>query len=99
MTAPTIDCDPESVMRFIAGELSDFECRELEKHLDDCAKCRKELDSQTATPGEWNELKTSLRSCSTREIAASEEDSCISSSRRSLEKDLEYYRKLLGPSD
>ncbi len=99
MTARAIDCDPESIYRFIAGELSDFECRELEKHLDDCANCRRELDSQTATPGEWSELKTSLRSCSTRDIAASDEDSSVSSSRRSLEKDLEYYRKLLGPSD
>ncbi|MEI8021866.1 MAG: protein kinase, partial [Schlesneria sp.] len=99
MTARTIDCDPKLIASFIAGELSDFECRTLETHLDGCAQCREKLDSQTATPEEWSDLRTSLSQRSTHNIAAYDEDSCVSSSRRSLEKDLEYYRKLLGPSD
>ena len=99
MTARTIDCDPERIAGLIAGELSDFECRELETHLDGCARCRENLDSLTATPDEWSDLRTSLSHSSTHDIAACDDDSFVSSSRRSLEKDLEYYRKLLGPTD
>ena len=98
MTARAIDCDAERLSSFIAGELSDFECHELEVHLDGCARCRAELDSQTATPDEWGALQ-SLKHGITRDIAASDEDLFVSSSRRSLEHDLEFYRKLLGPSD
>ena len=99
MTARAIGCDPERIAGFIAGELSDFACHELESHLDDCARCRAELDSQTATPDEWNELQASLSHNSTRGIAASDADSLAASARQSLQQDLECYRKLLGPSD
>jgi serine/threonine protein kinase len=99
MTARAIDCDPERIACFISGELSDFESAMLEAHLDDCARCREKLDSQTATPDEWSELQSLLSHGRTLDVAANDEDPFVSCSRRSLEQDLEYYRKLLGPTD
>ena len=99
MTARATHCDLDRISAFIAGKLSDFECHELEVHLDTCAKCRAELDSQTASPGEWSELQSSLSHNSTRDIMGAGEDSLGPNSRQQLEQDLEYYRKLLAPSD
>ena len=99
MTARATHCDLDRISAFIAGKLSDFECHELEVHLDNCAKCRAELDSQTASPGEWSELQSSLSHNSTRDIMGAGEDSLGPNSRQQLEQDLEYYRKLLAPSD
>ncbi len=90
MTIRASTCEPQRVKDFLAGTLGDYEFRVFEQHLDTCAKCRAELDQQTATPAEWNELQSSL---SGGDEPAGDE------SRESLRSELENYRKLLGPSD
>ncbi len=99
MTARAIDCNPERIAGFLSGELSDFESARLEAHLDECARCREELDSQAATPDEWSELRSSLSSARTPATAANDEESLVNASKRSLQQDLQFYRKLLGPTD
>ena len=90
MTAKTIECDLRRLADFIAGTLGDFECRTFETHLDACVRCRSELDRQAASPHEWHELQCSLSNDGERvEVTA----------RTSLRHDLEFYQKLLGPSD
>ncbi len=99
MTARAMDCDPRRIAGFVSGELSDFDCHELETHLDHCARCRAELETRTATPEEWNELQSSLSHGLSHDGTASDEDSETRDTRRSLEQDLKCYQKLLGPSD
>lgn len=90
MTIRASTCAPQRVKDFLAGTLGDYELRVFEQHLDTCAKCRAELDRQTASPQEWYELQSSLSD-------GDEPAGC--ESRESLRSDLENYRKLLGPSD
>ncbi len=90
MTIRASTCAPQRVKDFLAGTLGDYELRVFEQHLDTCAKCRAELDRQTATPAEWNELQSSL---------SGGDEPAGYESRESLRSELETYRKLLGPSD
>lgn len=90
MTIRASTCAPQRVKDFVAGTLGDYELRVFEQHLDTCAKCRAELDQQTASPAEWNELQSSL---------SGGDEPAGYDSRESLRSELETYRKLLGPSD
>lgn len=90
MTIRASTCEPQRVKDFLAGTLGDYELRVFEQHLDTCAKCRAELDRQTASPAEWNELQSSL---------SDGDEPAGYESRESLRSELENYRKLLGPSD
>ena len=90
MTERTTTCDPRRVADFIAGTLGDFECHTFETHLDECARCRAELDRQAASPDEWNELQASLSNGDELEAGHA---------RTSLRRDLECYQRMLGPSD
>lgn len=90
MTIRASTCAPQRVKDFLAGTLGDYELRVFEQHLDTCAKCRAELDRQTASPAEWNELQSSL---------SGGDEPAGYESRESLRSELETYRKLLGPSD
>jgi serine/threonine-protein kinase len=90
MTIRASTCAPQRVKDFLAGTLGDYELRVFEQHLDTCAKCRAELDRQTASPAEWTELQSSL---------SDGDEPAGYESRESLRSELETYRKLLGPSD
>lgn len=90
MTIRSSTCAPQRVRDFLAGTLGDYEFRVFEQHLDTCAKCRTELDQQTATSAEWSELQTSL---------SGGDEPAGYESREALLSELENYRKLLGPSD
>jgi serine/threonine protein kinase len=90
MTARASTCDPQRVAAFIAGTLGNVECQQFELHLDECNRCRAELDRQSASPDEWSELQSSL---------SHGDDFNADASLNSMRYDLACYRKMLAPSD
>lgn len=79
-------CDPESLSRFLRGDLSDVEIRDFERHLSVCSVCRARLDEGTASAEEWHALRDTLYDNQDPEETSGWED-------------LTSLKRLLGPSD
>jgi len=58
----TENCRPDTIQRFLRGDLSISEMTVLEQHLDQCDSCDSELIRQTAEPEFWNDAKAFLSS-------------------------------------
>ena len=48
------DCPVQLLQEFLAGETSDAESAELERHLDSCQLCRDRIERSAADPESWN---------------------------------------------
>ena len=79
-------CDMEFLARFLRGELSDVEIRDLETHLSACSTCRSRLEESTAPANEWLALRDSLSDKQSSDVTSGQED-------------LASLQRLLGPTD
>ena len=79
-------CDMEFLARFLRGELSDVEIRDLETHLSACSTCRSRLEESTAPANEWLALRDSLSDKQSPDVTSGQED-------------LASLQRLLGPTD
>jgi len=79
-------CDMEFLARFLRGELSDVEIRDLETHLSACSTCRSRLEESTAPANEWLALRDSLSDTQSSDVTSGQED-------------LASLQRLLGPTD
>jgi len=79
-------CDMEFLARFLRGELSDVEIRDLETHLSACSTCRSRLEESTAPANEWLALRDSLSDKQSSDVTSGQEDSAS-------------LQRLLGPTD
>jgi len=79
-------CDMEFLARFLRGELSDVEIRDLETHLSACSTCRSRLEESTAPANEWLALRDSLSDNQSSDVTSGQED-------------LASLQRLLGPTD
>ena len=55
-------CDPERIESSLADALGADEQARFEAHLEDCATCRKALESRAAPPADWQEVRQFLSS-------------------------------------
>ncbi len=53
-------CDPERIEPFLTQQLADHEHTAFELHLDDCAVCRRQLESTAASDDIWSGIRESL---------------------------------------
>jgi len=79
-------CHMEFLARFLRGELSDVEIRDLETHLSACSTCRSRLEESTAPANEWLALRDSLSDKQSSDVTSGQED-------------LASLQRLLGPTD
>ena len=79
-------CDMEFLARFLRGELSDVEIRDLETHLSACSTCRSRLEESTAPANEWLALRDSLSDKQSSDVTSGQED-------------LASLQRLLGPTN
>jgi tetratricopeptide (TPR) repeat protein/tRNA A-37 threonylcarbamoyl transferase component Bud32 len=95
MTTQLQSCSEELVARFLDGTLSDAAQATFESHLDHCERCREALDQAVASQRDWDELRLSL----TTDGLASVEVLDGKSPTAARTDDLEFFRRLLSPSD
>lgn len=55
-----ITCDPERIERFLRQQMSSAEQSDFETHLDECRKCREQLESSAASEELWEGVRKSL---------------------------------------
>src|SRR5687768_2615840 len=64
-------CDVTKLRRYLAGELAAGDEDTLVRHLDDCSRCQREVESLAASAAEWDDVRTVLRSSSAQECLPS----------------------------
>ena len=69
MVANTSGCDPARIKLLLEDRLPDDGQTELERHLETCVECRRELESQAADAGWWDDARQFLRSGEARDAA------------------------------
>ncbi|MEQ1826070.1 MAG: protein kinase [Pirellula sp.] len=91
----SFECRQDMIHSFAQGTLSESDCLRFESHLNDCAECRQALDQCIASPQAWEALQACLS-----DRGNGPNDKCsVENPSSTLQDDLFYYQKLLGPTD
>jgi serine/threonine-protein kinase len=90
MKLSSSQCHPETLERFLSGDLSRDELTALETHLSDCSNCEATLVAATAPAQMWHDTRTFLRDADDRN------DGVIGSGTGGLDG---LVRAILGPTD
>lgn len=66
MKLSSSECHPETLERFLSGDISRDDLTALETHLSDCSQCEATLVAATAPPQMWHDTRTFLRDADDR---------------------------------